>query len=244
MTIFAAVLLALAGAASAAAPASGDPPLVAAIKKGDLSALQAQLAQGADVGAKDQYGWTATMWAVGHANAPMLAALLNAGGDPAPAGAPAFNAMIEAAKGDRPDVVALLAARGFACGAKDAQGVPALAYATAKVSTGTVAALLACKADVNAKDANGFTPLIRAVPNGQAGTASFLLAHGARPNARDGRGYTALMWAAHDGAAAAAKALLAAKADPAIKGKDGLTAYAIATARGRTDVAALLPAAP
>ena len=169
---------------------------------------------------------------------------IKAGANAAPGDAPAFDAMIEAAKGDRADVVAVLAANGFNCGAKDSLGVPAISYATAKVSTATVAALLACKADVNARDAHGFTPLIRAVQGGQAGTISYLLAHGARVDDRDNQGYTALMWAAHDGAAGAAKLLLAAGADPAVKGKDGRNAYAIATARSRTDVAALLPPAP
>jgi ankyrin repeat protein len=239
-------LLAAAPAFAASAPAPegpSDPPLVAAVKAGDLTGLKAALAGGAAVGAKDQYGWTAVMWAIAHGGAPMTQALLDAGADPAPKGVP-YDAMIEAAKGGRFDVVPLLAARGLSCAEKDELGVPALSYAVSQVSTSTALALINCKADVNAPDANGFTPLIRAVQAHQAAEVRLLIARGARLNVRDGQGYTALMWAAHNGFDEAAQALLAARADHRIRGKNGQSARDIAQKRGSSGVSAVLPATP
>ena len=239
MSLLPALVLSLAVSPVRAADPPPDPPLVAAVKNGDLKGLQAAIASGAAVGAKDQYGWTAVMWAIGHGGGPMTKALLDAGADPAPGGS--YNAVIEAAKGGRADVIPLLAARGLSCAAKDEAGVPAISYAAAQVSTATARALLACKADVNAKDANGFTPLIKAVQLGQEASVKFLLASGARVNARDNTGYTALMWAAHGGYSAIAQDLLAARADASLKGKDGRGARDIATKRGRAEVTAVLP---
>jgi ankyrin repeat protein len=241
MSLLPVLLLSLAVAPARAADPPADPPLVAAVKNGDLGVLKAAIASGAAVGDKDQYGWTAVMWAVGHGGGAMTKALLDAGADPAPSAPKTFNAMIEAAKGGRADVVPLLAARGLSCSAKDELGVPALSYAASQVSTATAAALLACKADVNAKDANGFTPLMHAVQVHELGEVNFLIAAKAQVNARDNSGYTALMWAAHGGYATMASALLAAKADAAVKGNDGRSARVIAEKRGRADVVAVLP---
>lgn len=232
----AAFLVALLAAPGRAA----DPPLVGAIKAGQGSVkVKALLAGGARIGDKDQYGWTASMWAVGHADAATVSALLAAGGDLA--AAPGFNPMVEAAKGGRSDVVALLAAKSFDCNAKDDRGRPALDYAVALSSTDTTAALLDCKADVNGRDAHGATPLISAVEMGQNAQAAFLLSHGAQPDLRDGNGFTALMWAARDGRADLVKTLLAGGATATLKSVTGQTAHAIAAARGFTDAADLLP---
>ena len=243
-----ALLLALAVSSARAASLPdptppADPPLVAAVKAGDLSGLKAAIAAGAAVGDKDKFGWTAVMWAIAHGGAPMTQALLNAGADPAPKGVP-FDAMIEAAKGGRFDVVPLLAAKGLSCSEKDELGVPALSYAVSQVSTATALALIGCKADVNAPDSNGFTPLIRAVQAHQSAEVRLLIASGARLNVRDGQGYTALMWAAHNGFDDAAQALLAAKADHRLRGKNGQSARDIAQKRGSAGVAAVLPATP
>jgi len=218
-----------------------DPPLVAAVKEHDPSHLKALIAAGEGLEAKDQYGWTALMWAVGHCDAGTVQALLDAGAA-LPEDAPSFSAVIEAAKGARADVLPILAAKGLDCSAKDETGTPALSFAVAHVSTATLKALLACKAKIDAKDAHGFTPLMRAVQLGQISAVKFLISKGAKVNVVDAQGRSALMLAAQDGRVEEAKALLAAKADPSLAGLDGRTAAQIAAARGHSDVSALLPA--
>jgi ankyrin repeat protein len=239
MRPLAAFLVALAAAAPLAAQSQADPPLVAAVKSRDASALKSLLASGADVGAKDRYGWTATMWAVGRADPAVVSALLAAGGDPAPAG---FRPMVEAAKGGNAGVVRLLAARRFSCRAQDDLGVSAVSYSATLASTDTAKALLDCGADPNAADSHGTTPLMRAVQSGKTAAAALLLSRGAKPDLRDAQGYTALMWAARDGKTALVRALLAARADPRVKALDGSTAREIAVRRRRDEAAALLPA--
>jgi ankyrin repeat protein len=64
--------------------AQADPPLVAAVKNGDLADLKALLVAGTDLGARDQYGWTAVMWAAHGGWTDAVSALLAAGTPSAP----------------------------------------------------------------------------------------------------------------------------------------------------------------
>ena len=138
------VLVPLLCATLARAQPVADPSLVESLKAGDISGLKARLAAGADLNAKDQYGWTAAMWAAGHTDSTVLKTLLDAGADPAPKDASGYSAIVEAAKGGKAANIALLAARRLDCSAKDATGVPALPYAPA-IPPPTVSALLASR---------------------------------------------------------------------------------------------------
>ena len=207
--------------------------LIDAAKYGQSAQVSSLIAQGASVSAVDSFGYTALMWAVGHANAATVQLLLKAGAS-FPKG---FDPMVAACKGGRADIVALLAASGRPAADVDATGTPAVTDAALSGSTATVAALLAAGADIDAQDASGRTALSRAAQLGMTGMVAYLLSRGASPNLYDRFGYTALLWAAHDGRSGAVDALLRGGADISIKGRDGLSAAKLASRRGFPQIA-------
>lgn len=230
-----ATLLALASPVSADEPAS----LIEAVKSGSAAQVRARLDAGDDPLAKDQYGWTAAMWAAGHASAATLALLIDRTGKyPGE-----FRPVVEAAKGGKGANAALLVSRGWQADERDATGSTALMLAAGAGSTTTVKALLDAGAAPGLKDGHGQTALMRASQTGHAAVVALLAGRkGAGLNARDENGFTALMWAARGGQVKAIGALLAAGADRAVRGLDGSTAAELAVKRGGAEAAALFGA--
>ena len=147
--------------------------------------------------------------------------------------------LINAAKnGDLPRVKALLAAKADV-NAKSDDGFTALMMASEEGRLDVVQALLAGNADANAKTAKGATALMMASLNGDPKIVRALLAAKADVNATAEGGATALIAASVKGNLEVVRALLAMGADVNARSISG-TALDIATARGHTDVRALL----
>jgi ankyrin repeat protein len=172
----------------------------------------------------------------------------------------------EAAKRDRPDVLALLLDLGFPIDAQDHSGKRALHEAAVNNAVGAAMLLIERGADIDPREAlyNG-TPIgwashgdrLEAIEllsrysrdifvlgfRGYVDRVREILAEDpsrARAIGRDG--YTPLWWLPDDDAKAMqlVELLLAAGADPGVKNKDGTTAADWARRRGMTEVAARL----
>ena len=86
------------------------------------------------------------------------------------------------------------------------------------------------------KPPGGHTPLILAAANGRTEIVQLLISRGANVNARAADGRTALIWAARWGNPDILRLLLAAGADSRIKDNSGLTALTSAQDQSRPDL--------
>lgn len=218
--------------------ADANSSLIAAVKQGQESAALAALSQGANPNAKDQYGYTASMWAVSRGSPALLSALLKADGDLKHVPS-SFIPIIEAAKTGNAGNIQLLISLGYDANVADSLGNTAVMYASVLGSTIAVQSLLNAKANINAQDNHGQSTLMKSAQNGNSAMVLFLLSQGAAINAQDHFGYTALMWAAHNGQLSTVKALLSKNASSAITGLDGMNAAQIAQKRGYLQIAVL-----
>jgi len=105
---------------------------------------------------------------------------------------------------------------------------------------GTVAALLAGRADVNARDDTGATALSWAVLRHNSGALALLLKAHANPNLGDANGVTPLMLAIEGSWSEGVKQLLTAGADPNLARPDGETPLMSAVRVGSSDIAGQL----
>lgn len=209
---------------------------------------------GADVNAKNKYGWNALHSASNDALALNVQALLDAGAD--------VNMICEckgfldwggdmtsllialAGTGEsmnKPVVVDILLARGADPNIASKNGRTALMAAVDhSLNVDVVKALLAKGANVNATNPKGESVLMLSVRSAE--TIEVLAKNHADVNAREKKnGSTALMWAAGDGKPASVEALLDAGADIHAKNKFGRTALMLAVREGHPDaVRALL----
>ncbi len=115
---------------------------------------------------------------------------------PTMASAPAVPALVLAAeKGDTAAVRSLLR-HGANPNTRDAGGISALEWASAKGRVPAVLALLAAHAAIDgAYNPMHYTPLMRAANFGQVKVAAILIAHGANVNAHDKNGFTPIEFA-------------------------------------------------
>jgi ankyrin repeat protein len=205
--------LALGWAAVAVAGSAED--LIDAAGRGDAAAVQALLAKGTDVNAKDSNGRTALIEASlynDNSHVEVVRALLAKGADVNAKDRSGTTALIEASRRKSP---------------RTAHGDPARSSGYAhKGNLQVVQALLAKGADVNAKGRNATTALIAASQGGFLEVVQALLANGADVNAKDSDGTTALMMASsfNGGFLDVVQALLAKGADVNVKDSDGATA--------------------
>ncbi len=202
---------------AASAYAADDSPLFEAVKKGDKAAVEALLAKGADVNAKERDGVGET---------PLHYAANTTYG--------------------RKDIAELLLAKGADVNAKDKNGETPLHETVGDKSSAKqdIAALLLAKgADVNAKNNTGWTPLFRAVAAPNKDFAEWLLAKGAEINVKNNNyGFTPLHWVAHLGGKEIAEWLLAHGADVNARADKYAkrSALHIAAEYGNRDVAEVL----
>jgi ankyrin repeat protein len=184
--------------------------LFQAIRNGDLAALRAQLAQGADKNARDRRGATLLMHAAAFGTADAVKALLDAGADVNARNSFEATALVWGAADS--DKVRLLVEHGAnvntrtklgrtplmvaaACDGcsetvryllskgADASGVGALQLAALAGDAKSVGLLLAAGADAKATDQSGDGPLMDALKNCNAEATSALIARGADVNA-------------------------------------------------------------
>ena len=163
-----------------------DSPVADAAMRGDVAAVQALLADGADVNASQGDGMTALHWAAYNRDASLARILLEAEAD---VGAGTrigrYTPLHLAAQVGAGDVVEmLLRARADPSARTDGAGaVTPLHFAAASGNVRAVEALLAAGVDVNAAEqAWGQTPLIFAASKGRTGAVRALLAAGADPS--------------------------------------------------------------
>ena len=160
---------------AASAYAAEDSLLFEAVVKGDKAEVEALLAKGADVNAKDEIGRTLLHMAAMRGSKDIVQLLLAKGASVNAKTTHGFTALHLASL--HRGVAELLLTRGADVNAKadGANGVTPLHMAAQMTGAKDVAALLLHKgADINAKDTNGKTPLHLAVAQGKHDIAELL----------------------------------------------------------------------
>ncbi|XP_047101808.1 receptor-interacting serine/threonine-protein kinase 4-like [Schistocerca piceifrons] len=133
--------------------------LIQAAIQGSMEELQALLAAGVNVGARDMNEWTPMHWAAGRGYEEMVRRLLAAGADVGARDKFQQTPLHLAAWGGRPAVVRLLSASSADPNARDVDGWTPLHSAAFNDETEAATALLEAGADRGAIDNNGRTPL-------------------------------------------------------------------------------------
>jgi ankyrin repeat protein len=191
--------------------AGPNEDLIAAAEKGDIATVQALLAKGVDVNAKDKDGRTALMLASWKGQVEVVKELLAKSADANAKDNYGGTALMFAAQEDHTETVQALLSKGADVNAADKEGNTPLHYAAATgnlvitnwvgpylfeaVTHGnktTIDLLLANGANVNAKSKDGYTPLHRASVDGDKDVVELLLTHGANVNATTNDGMTPL----------------------------------------------------
>lgn len=258
----AAVLL----AATLALSAASDSPLVAAIRKKDLAAVQALLKQGANPNTPQGDGSTPLHWAAHLDAMPIADALIRGGARANVANDLGFTPVHLACINRSDTMVERLLAAGANANAASLNNETVLMTCARSGSAGAVKALLARGARVNEKEkAHDQTALMWAASQGHPDVVKLLLDAKADVNARSrtysqtvvnedtqrtGReelnydvqrgGSTALLFTARTGDAESARILVDAGANPNDSLPDGTSALVLAAHSGRTAVGVVL----
>ena len=169
-----------------AAPASAADDLIVAARAGDVGAVRALVADGADVDARQGDGATALHWAAHRGDLVLAEALLAAGADVDAANAldatPAVAGVAERRRRARGPAAWR---RGADANVSLKMGETPLMSAARSCDVDTVRLLLAAGADVNAAERErGQTALMWAAAQGHAGVVGLLAAAGADLHAR------------------------------------------------------------
>jgi ankyrin repeat protein len=205
--------------------------LVKAAERGNLADVQDALNGGADVNAKDIFGWTALMRASygGYTYgryAEVVKLLLDKGADvniiKTDEGT---TALMAASSGGYAEVVKLLLDKGANVNIKTKEGITALMEASSGGYAEVVKLLLDKGADVNIKTDEGITALMEASSGGYSKKEIF------------GKAQTA---ASERGCIEVIKLLLAKGANINVKNSKGETALVIAKDKGKTEIVGML----
>jgi uncharacterized protein len=210
--------------------------LIAAVKAGDASAVEALLARDPELAGAQEDGISAVRIALYHRQPAALEALL--------AAQPPLDGLDHAALGWADDLRRDLAADKELVARRSADGFTALHYACFFGGAAATAALLEAGADPDAEADNPtrVRPLHSAAAARDAGSAQLLLEAGANPDARQAGGFTALQAAAAQDDEAVAGLLLRHGADPALRNDQGADAEGLARKHESVAVLALLGA--
>ena len=130
-----------------------------AIEAGDARGVNAVIAQGVDVNAKnkDENGGTALMMAAREGNVDIVKALLAAGADIGAKDNDGDAALVWAVEEGRADIVEMLLAAGADINAQNEDGETALVLAIGAGDVDVVKLLLDAGADIHVKDKDGDT---------------------------------------------------------------------------------------
>ena len=251
----AACFLACLLAAGPAGAAAADPPLLDAVREGDAGAVQALLADGADVHRPAADGATALHWAARLDFPGVARVLLAAGADATAANAFGVTPLALAAVSGSAAMLDTLLGAGADPNAAGAGGETALLSAARAGRGDAVRTLVAHGADVNAAQRAGQTPLMWAAAEGHIGTLQALIEAGADVHARtvvpevplrtglEGpapHGFTALLFAVRAGRIEAARRLIAAGADPDDRLPDGMNTVVLAATNAHWELGVFL----
>jgi uncharacterized protein len=210
--------------------------LIAAVKAGDVAAVERLLARDPGLAAEREDGVPAVRIALYHRQPEALKALL--------AAQPPLDGFDHAALGWADDLRRDVEADPELVGRRSADGFTALHFACFLGGPAATAVLLEAGADPNAEADNDtrVRPLHSAAAARDSESARLLLEAGADPDARQAGGFTALQAAAHADDEATAALLLQHGADPALRNDQGADAAGLARANESTAVLALLGA--
>ena len=201
----------LGGAAVRAAESAAA--LIDATRRGDVVAVRAALAQGADAGAADVDGATALHWASYANQLEVARVLIGAGASPTATNRYGVQPLSLACLTGNTTLVELLLQAGADPNASKADGETALMTAARAGVPGAVSVLISHGAKVNTTEpAKQQTALMWAAAEGHAEAVKVLVAAGADIKARSKAGFTPLLFAAREGRIAAARTLLDAGA--------------------------------
>jgi ankyrin repeat protein len=163
----------------------GTTPLHSAVQQDRLDLVQALLAGGANVNAKNRYGVTPLDLAATTGDAPVTQALLKAGADVKAVAPETGSIMSTAARTGSPEVIKLLLSAGADANfAESSSGQTPLMWAAAEGHPDAVNALLAGGAKAGTKAHDQQTALFYAVRRGDIASVGILLAAGADVNTR------------------------------------------------------------
>jgi predicted Ser/Thr protein kinase len=205
-----------AGQPAARQPAAGQPaakpissdasPLLAAVAAGNLEAVKAQLAKGANVEQADHDGTTPLMLAA-QTNPAIVEALLGAGAQVEAQDTHGRSALNRASAAGNEDAMRLLLDHQANVNTRAGDLSTPLMEAVAHAKLYAVQLLLDRGADVNLPDSNNNTPLMIAAEKDPGEFVKLLLTHGAKRGLKDSKGRIAFQRAV-EGKNAAAIALL------------------------------------
>jgi ankyrin repeat protein len=141
-----------------------NTPLMDKVVAGDKAGVSALIAKGADVNARNNYGWTALSHAARAGNAELVKLLLAHGADVNARDQSGWTALMRAAMKGHVDVVRVLLEHGAAVNDQEKEeGWTALHWAAARGHDQVVALLLSHGADYKLRTNDGMTPLMLAM---------------------------------------------------------------------------------
>ena len=219
----------------------GLQPLHFAAINEKCATVQALLANGAQVNAKDNDGGTALHWAATFKANEVVDVLLENGADVHAQTTIGYTPLHIAARSNATKSAVFLMQKGAQVDAKSSHGRTPL-HLAAEWNAGEAAKMLLIgSASMEAKTDLGFTPLHIAAWKDSADVAKLLLANDACINDKNNEGATPLHIAADNNASDVAKALLASGANVHAQAKEDMTPLQTAAmADNSVDVAELL----
>ena len=234
------------------ASAAAEPPLSAAVKRGDRSTVSTLLQRGVDVNAAAPDGATALHWAAHRDDLDSAGLLITAGANANATNDYGVSPLSLAAENGSAAMVDRLVAAGADVNARRPSGETVLMTAARTGRVPALTALLQNGADPNAaEDTKGQTALMWALAERHLAAARTLIDHGADISLGSKSGFTPLMWASRLGDRDAVDMLLDKGADinavatgePAAgsaTNTGGSTPLLVATVRGHIDLAKYL----
>ncbi len=235
--------------------ASGDTPLIKAVKANDLAGVRTLIKSGASVNAKAGDGSTALLWAANNGSLEIARALVAAKATVNTANDFGITPLIQASRVGNASMVEFLLGAGANPSLAHPEGETPLLAASRAGSLPAVRLLLARGANVNAAEKfQGTTALMYAAAEGHLDVAGALLEAGADPNKQGlinsltqrknadhpTGGMTALMLAARNGNEPMVRLLAGKGANLNLKNGDNASATMIAIWNDRFDMAATL----
>jgi ankyrin repeat protein len=240
--------------------AGAVPPLVDAVKSGDVNTARALVAKGADVNAPEPDGTTALHWAVQRNDVDLVSRLLRAGAKVNVKNSFGVSPMSEAALTANPALLDRLLTAGADVESPNNDGQTALMVVARTGQVEAARVLLKKGAKVNAVEKwRGQTPLMWAVAQGHSAMVKELIAAGADVNTRSivndwdrqvtgepravyrpAGGLTPLLFAAREGCVDCIDLLVNAGADINYADPEAITPLLMAVMNMQFDTAAQL----
>ena len=198
------------------------------------------IANGAEVNAKNNFGWTPLHYAAQGKAAAAAKTLIDSGAEVNAKNEGGWTPLHWAAVLNAAEVAKLLIDSGAEVNAKENFGWTPLDYAAQGNAAEVAKTLIDSGAEVNAKNDDGYTPLDYAANTNATEVAKVLIDNGAEVNAKNRFGQTPLYAAARGNAAEVAKLLIDNGADVNAKTEFGTTPLHRAAYYNAAEVAKLL----